>query len=56
MASQGKYSFNSQYGLPAGNHALLPTKMSYLLIEPTVLKNFVINADISNITQWPNYQ
>jgi hypothetical protein len=56
MASQGKYSFNSQYGLPAGNHALLPTKMSYLLIEPTVLKNFVINADMSNITQWPNYQ
>ena len=56
MASQGKYSYSSQYGLPAGMHTLLPTKISYLSIPPTVLTNFVVNADQNNVTQLPNYQ
>ena len=30
MASQGKYSYSSQYGLPAGMHALLPLKFRAL--------------------------
>ena len=56
IAIQGRYGLNINASLPSGMHAILPTSMSYLSVKQHTLKNFVINADQSNITQWPNYQ